>query len=198
MNVFKNVILTFSILLLCSGKIFSQFSYEYPLYKGWEIGGNLGLNYFYGDINDNKGRFWNNSPLSSFYYDQKKLMGNIRIGKALTRYLSVRGHFIYGKVSGSNEVLNMYFNANIIGVDGDMTFHYLDFFTKRPDNPKLNYYIFAGLGLVSFNTIRYEIGSNIIINTLGYTHDGKSKTEMTTESMGKIGLGMGYNINKFW
>ena len=198
MNVFKNVILTFSLLLLCSGKLFSQFSPDYPINRGWEVGCDLGLSYFYGDINDNKGRFWNNSPFSSFYYEQKKIAANITLGKTLFRYLSVRGHFIYGKLSGSNEILNMYFDGNIIGLDGDMTFHYLDYFMNRHENAKFNYYVFAGLGLMNFNAIRREIGSDQIISTIGYTQNGASKTEMTTESMGKLGLGIGFNINDNW
>ncbi len=198
MNIYKNVILTFSLLLLCSGKIFPQFSPDYPINHGWEVGADLGLSYFYGDINDNKGRFWNNSPFSSFYYDQKKIAIDITLGKALFNFLSVRGHFIYGNLSGSNEILNMYFDGNIIGVDGDMTFHYLDYFMNRTENPKFNYYVFAGLGLMNFNAIRREISSNQILSTVGYTQDGSSKTKMTTESMGKVGLGVGFNINKNW
>jgi hypothetical protein len=196
-NSFK-YFLTFFLLIVSTTINFAQYSYNYPFTKGWEIGGNFGLNYFYGDINDNKGRLWNNTPLSSFYYEQKRLMGNIIIGKSLTPYLGIRSHFIFGNIAGSNDKLKMYFNGNIIGLDADITFQYFDYFLKKPESSKFKSYTFVGLGLMKFNAIRHQIGNNLYLGSVGYNAKGDSKTNMITESMFKLGVGVSYSINKFW
>ncbi len=177
---------------------FSQFTAEYPLNKGWEIGANIGLTYFYGDINDDKGRIWNNTPFSSFYYEQKKISGEFSLSKIITPLFKARGHFSIGQLSGSNDLLNMYFDANTISVDGDISFQLLDFIFNRSENSKFRLYTFAGLGLVNFNVLLKEISTNNVLAEIGYSNNGSSKTQMTTEGFGKIGLGLSYKLNKYW
>ncbi len=183
---------------LISNNTFSQFHFNYPITKGWEVGLNVGTSYFYGDVNDNKGRFWNNTPFSSFYYDQKRLMGDFVLSKNITPLIAARGHIKYGKLSGSNENLNMYFEGELFSMEGELTLNFIDLFIHRQDNPKFRYYAIAGLGLTSYNAVRKEIGTNNFLSEVGYKNMGTTKTKLTTESMGKFGLGIGYNIDKYW
>jgi hypothetical protein len=199
MKIKKHLYLSLFIpLFLISTNSFSQFHINYPITKGWEVGFNIGTSYFYGDVNDNKGRFWNNTPFSSFYYDQKRLMGDFVLSKNITPLIATRGHIKYGKLSGSNENLNMYFEGELFSMEGELTLNFIDLFMHRKDNPKFRYYAIAGLGLTSYNAVRKEIGTNNLLSEVGYTNNGKSKTDLTTESMGKFGLGIGYNIDKYW
>lgn len=186
------------LLFFITTKSFSQFHPEYPLSKGWEVGANIGLSYFYGDVNDNKGRFWNNTPFSSFYYDQKRMMGDIVLAKKIFPHITTRGHLKYGKLSGSNETTNMYFEGELFSMEGELTIDFIDLFIHRKDNPMFKYYAIAGLGLCSYNAVRKEIGTNNFLAEIGYTKNGTTKTNLTTEGMGKFGLGVGYNINKYW
>ncbi len=169
----------------------------YPFFDHWGLGANIGMNYFYGDVNDNKGRIWSNTPLSGFYYTDKNLMINVSLTKDISRFWGIRGHLAYGKLSGSNEKTSMYFKGSVYSMDMDVTFHFLDYILKRPESSKFKFYAFAGMGLFSFDAIRRDITTDVFQNAMGFDQNG-NHTNFTTESLLKLGLGIGYQLNKKW
>jgi hypothetical protein len=187
-------------IILFSILFFSKFAgtaqYIYPMRDGWGIGLNIGLTYFYGDVNDNKGRIWNNTPLSGFYYDDKKFMLSGSLSKKISKIWAVRGHLAYGKLKGSDDYLNSYFESTMFSGDLDVTFQFLDYFMARPESSKFKYYLFGGLGLCSYATIRYNMVSNVIENAQGYNTVNGKFLNYTMETIGKIGLGIAYQLNK--
>ncbi len=195
---FKNIILITLLSTFLTKFSFAQYNYVFPWYKGWEAGTNIGLNYFYGDVNDNKSRFWNNTPLSGFYYEQKRIMFDLSFGKNITPYYSIKSHFSFGNLYGSNEKLNMYFKGNILNADIDLYFHYLDYFLKRPENKKFKYYVIAGIGVSNYNSIRKQLNNNVFLGSVGYSNNGLNKTQRSTDMIFKIGMGVAYNIDKYW
>ncbi|MEI6694645.1 MAG: hypothetical protein WCO13_01145 [Bacteroidota bacterium] len=164
---------------------------------GWGIGANIGLNYFYGDVSDDKGRIWNNTPLSGFYYTDKNVMISTHLSKDLSRFFGLRGHLAYGKISGSNEKTNMYFNGSIYSMEMDLTFQYIDFFFNRPESKKMKYYAFGGLGLFSYNSIRRDALTNDFQYARGFDDKGVA-IKLSTEKVAKLGLGIAYQLNKKW
>ncbi|MCX6231464.1 MAG: outer membrane beta-barrel protein [Bacteroidetes bacterium] len=189
------LILLFLILLF--SKTFVSAQYVYPLRDGWGMGANFGLTYFYGDINDNKGRIWNNTPLSGFYYDDKKGMLSLSLTKKITKIWGLRGNLTYGKLKGTNEYINSYFTATLFAGDMDITFQFLDYFMARSESCKFKYYLFGGLGLTSFASIRNDLLTNAFQNAQGYSSKGEF-LNYTTESFGRIGLGIAYQFDKKW
>lgn len=195
---FKYISLTIIILISGLNNIKAQYSYAYPFGKGWDAGLNLGLSYFYGDVNDNKGRFWKATPLSGFYYEEKNLTGDLSLGKIINPYLHLRSHFVFGKISGSNDELNTYFNGNIMTFGLDVHFHYIDFFMKRPESSKFKYYSVTGLGFTSYNAVRREISTNKFLSSVGYSNYGNNKTSNNSSASLKLGLGVAYHIDRYW
>ena len=78
----------FLLLLLFISKSFIYSQNNLRFSEGWGIGVNIGLNYFFGDISDDKGRIWNNTPLSSFYYTDKNLMASFSLSKSIIMMFS--------------------------------------------------------------------------------------------------------------
>jgi len=187
----------FLLLLLFFAKSFVNAQNNYRFSEAWSVGGNIGLNYFYGDVSDDKGRIWNNAPLSGFYYTDKNLMGSINLTKSFNKIWGIRSHFLFGKLSGSNEKTNMYFKGNIYSVDLDVTFQYLDFFLRRPESSKFKYYAFAGIGLSGFNAIRRDMTTEIFQDAIGYNNKGES-IGFKLEPLIKLGLGIAYQLDKKW
>ena len=197
MSISKKIIVFLLLILL--NKSFSYAQYIYPITDGWGVGANFGLNYFYGDVNDDEGRIWNNTPLSSFYYTDKNIMGSLCLSKTISQIWGVRGHFTFGHLSGNNEKTNMYFKGTVYTFDMDVTFQYLDYFLKRPESCKFKYYAFAGLGLTQFNSVRKEISTDVFQNaTGGYNIKSDAFTHFTTEATVKLGLGIAYQLDKKW
>ena len=185
------------LLLFFFAKSFVNAQNNYRFSEAWGVGANIGLNYFYGDVSDDKGRIWNNTPLSGFYYTDKNLMGSLSLTKSINKIWTLRGHLAYGKLSGSNEKTNMYFKGNIYTMNLDVTFQYLDYFLRRPESSKFKYYAFAGVGLLSYNSIRRETGTNVFQYARGYDNKGQT-TNLSTETVAKLGLGIAYQLDKKW
>ncbi len=195
---FKYTSLIIMVLILGLNKAKAQYSYAYPFGKGWDVGFNLGLSYFYGDVNDNKGRIWRSTPLSGFYFEQKNLMGDISVGKIINPYLHLRSHFVFGSLSGSSDELNTYFNGHVMTFGLDVHFHYLDYFMKRPESRKFKYYAFTGVGFSSYNSVRRQISTDKFVSSIGYSNYGNTKTSNNSSATIKLGLGVAYHIDKYW
>jgi len=190
-----NILIVILFVLITKSYIYAQTPYSFS--DAWGVGANIGLNYFYGDVNDDKGRIWNNTPLSGFYYTDKNIMGSLHFTKDINKLWGFRGNFTFGNLSGSNEKTNMYFKGTLYAFDIDVSFQYLDYFLKRPPSNKFKYYAFAGLGFCSYNAIRRDATTQLFQGGLGYDIKGKT-THFAMSSMEKIGLGIAYHLDKVW
>ncbi len=190
---YTKVLLVLLFVLLTKSFLCAQ--YIYPFYEGWGIGANIGLNYFYGDVNDDKGRIWSNPPLSGFYYTDKNVMGSLSLGKDISEIWGVRSHFTFGSLSGSNEKTRMYFKGDLYSFGLDVTFQYIDYFLKRPKSRKFKYYAFCGLGLTSFNSTRTETLIDMPLNAEDYNNTEETGNYITTI---KLGLAIVYQLDKKW
>ena len=190
-----HLMLVLLILFLSKSVVYAQFIY--PFSDDWSVGANMGLTYFYGDVNDDKGRIWNNTPFSRSYYAHKNIMVSTNLSKAMSRNWGIRGNLSYGKISGSNENTNMYFEGTVYSLDIGATFQYIDFFIIRPPSSKFKYYALAGTGFSNFSTIRRDLSTNVFQNGMGYNNEGVF-TDFSTEVLIKIGLGFGYQLDKVW
>lgn len=189
-------ILTFLLLFLFSNSIVNA-QHTYSFSESWGIGANFGLNYFYGDVNDNTGRIWNNTPLSGFYYTDKNIMGGLTFSKSFNNIWGIRSNFTIGNLSGSNEKTLMNFKATVYTFDMDASFQFIDYFLKRPETTKFKYYVFAGIGSCVYHSIRRDTKTNHFLGGIGYDLKGNS-TGYTTSMYEKIGLGIAYQLNKKW
>lgn len=196
MNIKKNLFLLI-VLIFFYKNSYSQLFYLYSIEKGWGIGGASGLNYFFGDVNDNKGRIWNNTPFNKYYYTDKKIMGNFFVSKKINRYLELKTSITFGKLSGTNEGLNLTFESNVTSYMVEGYFYFIDYLFEKSESNKIKYYVIGGAGLSYFNSICRENTTKKVISVVGYDSQ-LNKTEKTTETTINIGLGVNYNIDKKW
>ncbi len=194
---FKKVLLFTIFLILTSKYTNAQLFYIYPFDKGWSIGGCIGLNYFYGDVNDNKGRIWNNTPFNKYYYTDKNIMGNFILSKKINRFINLRGEVIFGRLSGTDEKANLHFDGNINSFMIIGYFNFVDYFFNRTKSDKTKFYAFGGIGLSNFNSICRINSTKKIVSTIGYD-SGLNKIDRTTETTINIGLEAIHNLDKSW
>ena len=164
--------------------------------KDWSVSGEVGLDYFFGDGSDSHNRIYNNSPLSSFYWENKGFMASITLAKQLDRYWGLRMHFLYGSLSGSNDNIKITFTGKVFASDMDVTFNFIDLIFKRPEKAKYKYYAFAGFGITGFRSISRVMGTGNYINEVGYQDTGRSVSNLNTQGLLTMGLGVKYNLNK--
>jgi hypothetical protein len=188
---YTNIILVLFLLFLSKSFVIAQNNYSFS--DKWGVGANIGLNYFYGDVSDDKGRIWNNAPLSGFYYTDKNFMASLSLTKAINKLWGIRSYLAYGKLSGSDEGKDMYFKSAVYSMDMDVTFQYLDYFLNRPETSKFKYYAYAGFGMFKFNSIRRKITTDQLIDTNGINNNGESIKPIV-----KLGLGIAYQLDKKW
>ena len=165
-------------------------------YKDWSVSGELGLSYFFGDVNDNHNRISNNTPLSSFYWDNKEFMSSITLAKQMDRFWGVRLHLLYGNLAGTNDNIRVSFNGKVFESDIDVTFNFIDMIFKRPEKTKFKYYAFVGLGISKYRAVSSVMNTGKFINQVGYQDSGRFVSKLNTDALMSFGLGIKYNLNK--
>jgi len=166
----------------------------YPFSKGWSIGFNLGTSYFYGDASDGKNRLWNNTPFSKYYYEDRNIMLSFTGSKDFNEFFGLRGNLLWGKFNGKSEKIGVYTNGNVQEISIEAYANILDI-VRYKRNRKYSFYAFGGLGLSSFRTNLYSLINDSLLQTFGYSANGKDVTSRTTEAMLSLGLGFRYYIN---
>ncbi len=86
---------------------------RYPYWMGWRAQFYLGSTNFKGDLRNNHNGFIDNSPLSKFFYQDRRVLGGIRVEKSFTNIFSVSGQMHFGSLAGTNDFELMNFKANI-------------------------------------------------------------------------------------
>lgn len=193
----KKILLIPILLIFTINPTKAHFFYTYSIDKGWGIGCATGLNYFFGDVNDNKGRIWNNTPFNKYYYPDKKFMGNFFISKKINKFISLRGEAAIGKLSGTDENSDLHFEGNVNSYMLVGYFDFFEYFFKKFELEKTKFYVFGGIGLSYFNSICRVNSTKKVISTIGYDSE-LNKTERTTETTINIGLGTNYIVDKNW
>jgi len=165
---------------------------SYRLSQKWKMGAYIGSTKFYGDLTDNTSSILNNTPFSSYFYQDRKLGGTFYIEKWLNPFFGLRGMLFGGTLRGSQEASKQYFEASYFDYSLALT---LDFSSLiwGPDNGRnVRIYGFGGLGLSESRTLKYDMNTGKIIATNGFgdpKHDGGPRRAMT-EMVFPVGLGL--------
>ncbi|MBP5400499.1 MAG: hypothetical protein J6Y35_02600 [Bacteroidales bacterium] len=86
--------------------------YFYNDYESWEGGLSIGVNSFYGDVNDNTNKIFPATPFQrSFYKDRHFVVGGY-FGKRMTPFWTLALDFKFGRVSGSDKYENLAFRTS--------------------------------------------------------------------------------------
>ena len=86
--------------------------YFYHDYEAWEGGIYMGVNSFYGDVNDNTNKIFPATPFQkSFYQDRHFVVGGY-FGKRMTPFWTLSLDFNFGRVSGKMKYDNLAFRTS--------------------------------------------------------------------------------------
>ena len=170
----------------------------YSLSENWQLKGTIGNTTFHGDINDNKNRIWNNSPFSKYYYEHRKIMIAGQLTKKINSFLFIGGQGLYGGVGGSNDALDLYFDAKLLEGSIDLGMNVSNLLWGESIHRRWYLYGSGGLGLAGFWTIKRKISTDNIVSTKGYDNGRINYTDPTVERVIHLEIGMNYRINKRW
>ncbi|MFC1732217.1 hypothetical protein ACFL6I_18065 [candidate division KSB1 bacterium] len=152
----------------------------YGLFKHWHLGLNIGVTSFVGDLSQ-----YDLDVFKKLNYESDFAMKGF-IGKKISPTMSVRGQMIYGKLI--SEKGENYFNTTFVETTGQLLMNVNRIFNKTNLEPKCNFYIYCGGGLIHFWAIQRKINDDEIITSEGYDEEGKTKTSPTVGEMVTAGV----------
>ncbi|MCF8302047.1 MAG: hypothetical protein K9I94_02140 [Bacteroidales bacterium] len=157
---------------------------------GWSVGLDGGLMVFYGDVKN-----YDFLPITR---NRNELRGGLSLSvyKQLNPYLHMNAKLLEGKLAGANRAKNLFFESQIREYSISVLININDILFYYNDKTHIMAYAIIGSGLTDYRSIKYTLEDREILDVTGYTADGKEKTEMTTELVIPLGLGMAYQFSE--
>ncbi|RLD67065.1 MAG: hypothetical protein DRI84_03400 [Bacteroidetes bacterium] len=165
---------------------------NYRLSQQWKLGAYIGATKFYGDLTDNSNSILNNTPFSSFFYEDRKLAGSFYIEKWINPFVGIRGMFFGGSVKSTQESSKQYFEANYYDYSLLLTLDFTSMIWGADNGRNISIYGFGGIGLSESQTLKYDLTSGSILATNGFgepKREGSGRRPMT-ETVFPVGLGI--------
>ena len=158
-------------------------------FNSWSAGFKFGMLPFYGDVRQLN--YSNNNP-----YKKTNTGFSLEINKNLSSVFGVKADFISGGLSGSSPNLNLHFNTNILeySVSGFVNVNNLISFYPQKEK-LLNFYLFAGVGLVDYRSAVFTYDENTFITGYGWSSGGLTKTKRIAEVVYPIGVSVKYKAD---
>lgn len=132
----------------------------YNDYEAWEGGLSIGVNSFYGDVNDNTNKIFPATPFQrSFYKDRHFVVGGY-FGKRMTPFWTMALDFKFGRVSGTNKYESLSFRTSW---NTEVVFsNSLDVLSMANLNTDWSLYPKIGFGIYAFrSTLRNTVTDQV-------------------------------------
>lgn len=167
------VLLLFTLFYTADSQIDNYFFYND--YESWEAGLSIGVNSFYGDVNDNTNKIFPATPFQrSFYQDRHFVVGGY-FGKRMTPFWTLSLDFKFGRVSGADKYENLAFrtswNTEVVLSNS------LDILAMANLNTSWSVYPKIGVGIYAFRSTLWQTATN---QTLGYFPDAHVSEDGTS------------------
>ncbi len=158
-----------------------------PYGTDWAIGFHFGGTAFFGDIKGTS----SNTPFSKYFYTDARMMGGVNLEKWFGPYFGIVGNMQYGKVQGSKETSDAWFEANLFEYNLSAIVNLSNLILDIDRRRHWMIYTGFGIGMSESRTWKYRISSDQLIGTNGF---GKPKSDggkyvPMTEAMGLWSLG---------
>lgn len=133
----------------------------YNDYESWEGGLSIGVNSFYGDVNDNTNKIFPATPFQrSFYMDRHFVVGGY-FGKRMTPFWTMALDFKFGRVSGTDKYEGLAFrtswNTEVVLSNS------LDVLSMANLNTNWSLYPKIGFGIYAFrSTLRSLVSDQVV------------------------------------
>jgi OOP family OmpA-OmpF porin len=206
-NISKVFLIAF--LVLNSSKVVYSQPYRtmQPNSDNWEIGINMGLLNYLGDVGSN-------SDFSSPFKNNLNLGFGISLSKQLSPIFGIKGNLLIGPINGESDVkINagvitqnpadistpIVLKSQLIGANINATLNLSNLFLGIDREQLINVYGLVGLGLGNFKgRITDKNTPNIIYHEFGY-HNGRGINGYQIQGIGNLGLSIvfdiGHNLN---
>ena len=169
--------------------------YFYNDYESWEGGLSIGVNSFYGDVNDNTNKIFPATPFQrSFYKDRHFVIGGY-FGKRMTPFWTLALEFKVGRVSGADKYENLAFrtswNTEVVISNS------LDVLSMANLSTNWSLYPKIGFGVYAF---RSHLWNTVTNQTAGYYPSAEFVSDGTVDRVTgyrcafamPVGLGVGF------
>ena len=190
-KIFRNIFfIPFVICFFYSQKDFSQNQKIVTSdYNSLSVGFKFGMLPFYGDVREL--HYSANNP-----YKKTNTGFSLEVNKNLNSIFGVKADVISGGLSGSSPNLNLHFNTNILeySVSGFVNVNNLISFYPQKEK-LLNFYLFAGVGLVDYRSAVFTYDENTFITGYGWSSGGLTKTKRIAEVVYPIGVSVKYKAD---
>lgn len=165
----------------------------------WEFNANLGMTSFYGDLTDNKNRFFSNSPFNRYFYEDRDVIYGFLLKKHFNRWFILRGEFKHGKLQSNPTSYDLHFESKFNSYYLAAELNFTNIF-RREGEYNLHIYGFAGLGVTDYRTWLYDDENNKLVERHGYGNSRwfDSKPKMAKAFTIPGGLGITYRFNDNW
>jgi hypothetical protein len=166
----------------------------YRLSQHWKIGGFIGATKFYGDLSDNTNSFINNTPFSSYFYQDRKAAGALFIEKWFTPFVGARFMYFGGDLQSTQESTKQYFKARYIDYSLSLSLDFSSLIWGPDPGRNVRFYGFGGLGFSRSQTNKYDMKTDKIIGTSGYGEPKRSGKGVQPLSEMVIPTGIGLSF----
>lgn len=160
-----------------------------------------GLTTFYGDIQQYT--WW---PVKDYRSERKGAWGiggnigwqfnpvwgvNVNLMTA-----NLRGTKRHGANTGSPNN-HVYFDANTFEYTVNATLNFMNLiYRDKTKQRKFKYYFSFGMGFTSFRSAKFRLGTDVLVDRVGYEPGTLTKKERTTETVFPLAFGVKYRISK--
>ena len=155
---------------------------SYRFGQGWSVGGEVGFTKFHGDLSESGSNFLYKTPLSSYFYTERRFAGAFIVEKAFSPYWGLRGMLFSGMLESSQKEANAYFEAKYFDYTLALTLDFTNIFLGPNWDRDYQIYGFVGMGLSHSSTLKYDMTTDKIIS-------GREGQNNMVESVGPIGIG---------
>lgn len=182
-----------TIILICSVIFFQFFSlnslFSQDAFRNWSIKVEGGLTKFYGDIVTDETTSDKFSYLESVF--------GIAVAKHLTPVIAIQAEVFKGKLSGKKQQSDglFVFENDFYELDLEAYIDLTNMFLSYNPERRLSVYLLAGAGAMFFRSVKREVNSGVIYETVGYKENGTDKDNLAFEIVAPLGVGISYYIN---
>ncbi|MDD2413042.1 MAG: hypothetical protein PHR79_09040 [Bacteroidales bacterium] len=170
---------------------------NYRKHQQWFFGAHAGYNAFWGDITDNGNHFLPGGPFQESYYKDRKVMYGGWIGKEFNNKFSFRSQFIYGQMVGTSDFDKKQFSSSNREFNITLAVDLVDVFDWNHKSP-WDWYVYAGIGVLSFRSTLYSLNSGEIIRYAPFDSLNFNSNRRLMTMVIPFGTGINYNLNKNW
>jgi hypothetical protein len=165
-----------------------------PYGSDWAFGFYFGGTSFFGDIKTDAGI--NSTPFTKYFYDDMRMMYGISLDKWFGPYIGVTGNIQYGKIQGSKETSNAWFEANLFEYNLSLSLNLSNIFLDLSRRRNWMAYSSIGIGSTESRSWKYRISDDVLIGTNGF---GKPKEKggkfvPMTETVIPVALGVKFFV----